>query len=118
MKKSKFILLIVFSFFITGCASDIKCTNSYDELIKYDIEVTADLKDGDIINATARMKFENSKDATTMCNLEKMIDNAEVVCKETEIVINNYQKLMLTDNEKTISKNEFIKKLEKDKFKC
>ena len=120
MEKIKFILFIMFVFLLTGCGSDIKCTNSYEENIKYKMEVTADISKDNIVNATANMKFENSEAANTMCDLKKLLDleTVEVVCKEKEVIINNYHKLMLLANEKNISKNKFIEKLKKDGFKC
>lgn len=120
MKKVRIILLIFVMFLLSGCGSDIECTNSYNENVKYDMKITADLSNDKVVNATARMKFKNSKDATNMCNLNKLLDleNVQIVCKEEEILIHNYQKIILANEKKSITKNEFIKILEKDGFKC
>lgn len=120
MKKNKVILLVMLVLLLTGCGTDIKCSNSYEENIKYDMEITADVSKDKVVNATASMKFENSEDATTMCNLKKLMDleTVEVVCREKEVLIRNYQKLMLINNEKDINKKQFVERLKKDGFKC
>ena len=120
MKNVKLFFVFVVLFLITGCGSDIKCKNSYDDLIKYDMNITADISKGNVVNATAVMEFKTSEDAITMCNLNKLLDleTVKVDCDDKSVRITNYQKLLLGDNNKSISKDDFIKLLEKDGFKC
>ena len=120
MKKIKIILLVIFLLLLTGCGSDIKCTSSYDENIKYEMKITADISKDKIVSSTAIMKFENSEDANTMCSLKKLLDleTVGVICNEKEVLIKNYHLLMLNEQEKNITKGNFIKILKKDGFKC
>lgn len=120
MRKIKVILLVMLIFLLTGCGSDIKCTSSYEENIKYEMKITADISKDNIVSSTASMKFENSEDANTMCNLKKLLDleTVEVVCKDKEVLIHNYHKLMFEDNPKVITKDKFVDMLKKDGFKC
>ena len=108
-----FLILLV----LTGCGSDIKCSRTYDDNVKYKISVTANVSDGKVTNAKAIMKFVLSKDANDVCNLNKLINNEKIsiICNDKTVIINGYEFLQ-TGNE--TSKNDFIKNLESQGFKC
>lgn len=111
------ILLVVAS----GCGNkNLNCKKSYNNSsngIKYKVNINASVIDNKISTATATMDFSNSDDTSKICELKKLSinDDVKIVCKSKQIIIYNYEKL---DNNKDISKDKFIKKLENDGFKC
>lgn len=111
------ILLVVAS----GCGNkNLNCKKSYNNSsngIKYKVNINASIIDNKISTATATMDFSNSDDTGKICELKKLSinDDVKIVCKSKQIIIYNYEKL---DNNKDISKDKFIKKLENDGFKC
>ena len=120
MKKFKLYLLLSLVFLVTGCGADISCTKKYNDSLKYEIKVTADISKSKVVNSTANFQFKTSEAAMAMCNLNKLIDieNVKVVCKEKQVSINGYEKFLIGNGKTSISKDEFIKLLKDDGFKC
>ena len=119
-KCLKICVLIIFVIFLTGCGRDIKCKNTYNGNIKYKVTIEADVVSGNVIDANAVMKFGNEKDAKEICNLKKLISNEKVKieCAGKIVTISGYEYIEMGENDKTISRNQFIKNLEKQGFKC
>ena len=113
-------LLISFVILITGCGSEISCKKTFDDNIKYKVTVTGDVLNGNVVNAKAIMKFNNTKDAKEMCDFNKLIDNEKVVivCTDKIVTINGYEYLEMDKNGTTISKEHFKNNLKKQGFKC
>lgn len=120
MKKIKLIMLLFTIFILTGCTSTITCKASYKDNIKYDIKISAESKDDKITSATAKLKFKDKDSAKEMCKIRKLLhsDKVQIICEEKKIIINNYQNVLLEVNEKSMSKKQFVERLEKDGYKC
>jgi hypothetical protein len=98
----------------------LKCTAKYSESIKYDVKVTSNIKNNKIEGATVRMTFGNSEDAASMCELTKLSKNQKisVYCYTKEVVIKNYEYTLMSDGKTPITKDDFIKTLKAQGFKC
>ncbi len=118
--KITFLIIFVFALLLTGCeATSLKCTATYNDTIKYSVKITANIKNKRISNATLRMTFKNSEDASNMCDINKlnMNKNVTVSCYEKEVIIRNYEHMITNDNN-GITKDDFIKQLKDQGFKC
>lgn len=114
------IVLFIFTMYLTGCEStSLKCTATYNDTIKYSVKITSNIKNNKISNAKLRMTFKNSEDATNMCDLNKLNSskNVTISCYEKEVIIRNYE-YMFSDSKDGISKDDFIKQLKAQGFKC
>ena len=119
--KSRIILVLVLVILLTGCGSNsLKCNATYSDTIKYNVKVTSNIKNNKIEGATIRMTFENSEDAANMCGLYKLSKNKKINihCYAKEVVIKNYEYSLMSENQTTISKDDFIKTLKAQGFKC
>ena len=119
--KTRVFLVIVIMLMLTGCGSNsLKCTAKYSESIKYDVKVTSNIKNNKIEGATVRMTFGNSEDAASMCELTKLSKNQKisVYCYTKEVVIKNYEYTLMSDGKTPITKDDFIKTLKAQGFKC
>ena len=119
--KNKFVLvmLVTVVLLLTGCeATSLKCTATYDDTIKYSVKITANIKNKKVSNATLRMTFKNSEDASNMCELNKLNTNKNVLvsCYEKEVIIRNYENL-LSASSNGITKDDFVKELKAQGFK-
>ncbi len=129
MKKILF-LSILSLFLLTGCgkSNTITCTGTQDEdSIKVKSEIKAEIKDNKVTNVTAKMEFDDSKTASTMCGIfnlansmaEKDEDKFDYDCKDKTITFKNYLKLLSSEKDKQeFTKDEFIKIMEEEKLTC
>lgn len=129
MKKILF-LSILSLFLLTGCgkSNTITCTGTKDEdSIKVKSEIKAEIKDNKVTNVTAKMEFDDSKTASTMCGIfnlansmaEKDEDKFDYDCKDKTIIFKNYLKLLSSEKDKQeFTKEEFVKIMEEEKLTC
>lgn len=129
MKKILF-LSILSLFLLTGCgkSNTITCTGTQDEdSIKVKSEIKVEIKDNKVTNVTAKMEFDDSKTASTMCGIfnlansmaEKDEDKFDYDCKDKTITFKNYLKLLSSEKDKQeFTKDEFIKIMEEEKLTC
>lgn len=129
MKKILF-LSILSLFLLTGCGNSntITCTGTQEEDgIKVKSEIKAGIKDNKITNVTAKMEFDDSKTASTMCGIfnlansmaENDEDKFDYDCKDKTITFKNYLKLLSSEQDKQeFTKDEFIKIMEEAKLTC
>lgn len=129
MKKILF-LSILSLFLLIGCgkSNTITCTGTQDEDgIKVKSEIKAEIKDNKVTNVTAKMEFDDSKTASTMCGIfnlansmaEKDEDKFDYDCKDKTITFKNYLKLLSSEKDKQeFTKDEFIKIMEEEKLTC
>ena len=129
MKKILF-LSILSLFLLTGCGKSdtITCTGTQDEdTIKVKSEIKAEIKDNKVTNVTAKMEFDDSKAASTMCGIfnlansmaENDEDKFDYDCKDKTITFKNYLKLLSSEQDKQeFTKDEFIKIMEEAKLTC
>ena len=129
MKKILF-LSILSLFLLTGCgkSNTITCTGTQDEDgIKVKSEIKAEIKDNKVTNVTAKMEFDDSKTASTMCGIfnfansmaEKDEDKFDYDCKDKTIIFKNYLKLLSSEKDKQeFTKEEFVKIMEEEKLTC
>ena len=119
-KKIKFLALLLIIFLVTGCGDDINCKKEYNDNIKYKVTIKARVADNRVFQAKAIMKFDKRTDAKNMCNLNKMIsnENVSIVCDDNYVYIYGYEYLEMVEGEKSISQNDFLKKLKEQGFTC
>jgi len=121
MKRSLKILLLIFILILfTGCGSDISCKKKYNDNIKYKVVIDADVVNGKIASSKATIKFENENDAKEICNLNKILNNENVLisCVSKKVVINGFHYLEMDKNANSISKEKFRKNLISQGYSC
>lgn len=113
-------------FGLTGCGKkhEVTCSGSMSEGgINLKADVTAKLDDNDKVKtATAVYKFDDKKTAEQYCKLFKMFETADtgikVTCSDTKITFEGFENMESEDNFAGMSKEDFIKTMEEEKFTC
>lgn len=123
MKKA--LILFTALILLTGCGTkkekntSISCSfKNTDEGAEFTTNVDISIEDDIVKSATYTMDFKDESLSTFMCNIAKQTTNVnseDLVCSDKSIVINNYQK---TVSEDKMTKDDFIKHLEDQKFVC
>ena len=123
MKKA--LILLTTLTLLVGCEvkdkknDSISCSfKNTDEDVEFTTNVDISTEDDIVKSATYTMDFEDESLSTFMCNITKQTTNVnseDLVCSNKSIVINNYQK---TVSEDKMTKDDFIKYLEDQKFVC
>ena len=124
MKKSFLIIfMVVILLVVTGCGNNqVKCSGEYNESnVNIVADIIADLDKDDKV-ASAKMIFDLKDDesANLVCDTYKKLmeekDGVTVTCSGSKITIDGYTNL---DKELLgVSKEEFIKGMESQKFTC
>lgn len=125
MKKTILCILLVL-LLVTGCKKEeekkeiITCTFNYSSNgDKHDSTVTAEVKDGIIVNATNKMHYEKEESAKTFCEItKKMAQDAEgnLECNGNDITMKNYHKSIKNNGD--ISKEDFLRYMSQERYNC
>lgn len=130
MKKVA-ILFVVGLFLVSGCGkkNQVTCTATQEENgQKYTMTITADMKDDKVSSVSAKMAFDSEDTAKSFCGILGLVNSmaededskVNYDCGKKSITIKNYEKLAESEGEevKGLTKEEFIKGLEEEKFTC
>ncbi len=84
---------------------------------EYNSEVEFKVKDNIVVSATATMTYQDEKKAKNMCEIFKISSDVseDLVCDDNIIKVNNYHKSV---SQNDITKDQFVKYLEEQKFDC
>lgn len=110
---------------VTGCGGNkVKCSASVKEGgVSLNAEVVADLdKDNKVSNVAITYAFNDKSTADSYCSLLKMLEDKDkgitVKCDGKKIIINGAASMESEDNAIGLKKDEFIKRMEKESYKC
>ena len=125
MKRTIFIIIFIL-ILVSGCGKN-KTENSeliichlenMNEGVESITEVTANVKDNEIKNAQATITYETEEFANTMCSIFSKAEDSKgnLKCEDKTISIDNYHKSI--NNEKDLTKEEFLTYMENQNFIC
>ena len=121
--KKNILILMTLVLLVSGCgkkaSKTFTCTyENTNEGTKYKTEIIAEVdKDGNIIDATAVMNYEDKDYAKEMCNLySSASDSKNVKCEDKKITIKKYDK-SLSRNE-TLTEKEFLDYMDNRSYTC
>ena len=130
MKKYYLVLVCaLLLLLVTGCGNknQVKCTGEFSESgINMGAEIIADLDaDDKIVDATVVYDLKDSTMASQYCSLFKLAEDSDkgisVSCSGSKITITGYANMSDDDDSDGylgVSKEDFIKAMEEEKFTC
>ena len=115
-------LIFMSLLFFTGCEStpkveNLKCQTESDFVgEKIITEVVAEIQDDHVTSATMTMRSDKEETISELCSVYNVAsDSDKVECKEKEIVLKDYDKMI---NQDGLIKEQILDYLNDHNFKC
>ena len=115
----KIIILIVILLLATGCKKDKNVFCKYENTgdgLKVVNTLEAEIKNNKVVNATAKMVYDNEETANTMCKIFGVAsDSSTVECNGKEIIVKDYHKVISNE---TLTREDLIEYAKQNNYTC